>query len=144
GPNMVFHLFTPSVRDSTDAARVDRDGLAWFDLFYQRRFVPAGNQLAFETPAAGVHALNVGPFALPSDSLHDVRVLDVTWPNQPVELTDLVVTAADSSVAFETNDDGVRRYRIVTGFTPLPQAQIADLAPQDNLRAATNTADYMV
>jgi hypothetical protein len=139
--------------------RVDRVGVAWFDLFYQRRFEPVGNQLEFEAPpTTGDDIYRIGPFTVGPDSMP--RVFDVTNPLEPIEITVLPpgydqLGPGAWRLRFRPVEAGageVRRYRIVTDWpdasriVKLPNSEVFD-APSsslENLRDLTHRADYLI
>lgn len=156
-PTNTLTLDVPVVVDPNfNALRVDRTGLAWFDIFYARRFEPVANELAFDSPVGGgTYIYDLGPFTL--DPVTDLppRVFDVTDPLAPVEILGgeyLGNTTAGYRLRFRRTESERHRYRV------LPDARIERLsgasvfmAPSsslDNLRAGPGPglsgADYLV
>ncbi len=128
-------------------SRIDRIAFAWYDVFYQRKFQPVGNQLNFESPAAaGDYLFRIAPFT--TDTLP--RVFDVTDPYRPVELVSFtyVPTTGGYELAFENTQTGVRRYRIlqVASVARIAATSIADAPTSSlvNLRSSSRRADYLV
>ncbi len=128
-------------------SRIDRIAFAWYDVFYQRKFEPVGNQLDFESPAAaGDYLFRIAPFT--TDTLP--RVFDVTDPYRPVELVSFTYlpTTGGFELAFENTQTGIRRYRIVrdANIARIAATSIADAPTSSlvNLRSASRRADYLV
>jgi hypothetical protein len=126
--------------------RNDQVGVAWFDIFYPRRFVPVGNELVFDSdPSWGKTVYDIGPFTVGSNSL---RIFDVTDPYQPIEILqpEVTTTSGGSRVRFNRVESGLRRYRIIPDdriVKPL-NTDVVDAAGSDtNLRAGPG-ADYLV
>jgi peptidase C25-like protein/flagellar hook capping protein FlgD len=138
-----------SVPGSPNPGRIDRVGLAWFDLFYQRRFEPVANELTFDSPgASGSWFYDIGPFSAPAESLP--RVFDVTDALAPIELVGFGYTPDTGGyrLRFRRDETERHRYRVVPG-TRIARPANADVfdAPassRDNLRSATRHADYLL
>jgi hypothetical protein len=132
--------------------RVDRVGLAFFDLFYQRRFEPVDNELTFDSsPSGGSWLYDIGPFTAAPDS--QPQVFDVTDPLTPIEIVgfEYAGSAGSYRLRFRRDETGLRRYRIVpaTRITRPLSADVFD-APRTsraNLRKLDRTvpgADYVL
>lgn len=143
----LFRMEVPTVIDSLNPTRVDRVGVAWFEVYYPRRFEPVGDSLEFRTPPGGngdvIYQLE--PFAGPDPP----RVFDVTDPERPREMVDLEWTPVASAyrLRFETVEGGTRRYRVFPGAIPkLADANISDalITSRDDLRAPSHAADFLV
>ncbi len=109
--------------------RFDQITIAWVELYYRRRFEASGEQLAFESEAGGGQwEYHVTGFTSPTVP----RVLDVTDPLAPFEITDVTYQASGtpgiSTVVFERTEGRQRRYRILPDslIAPVPSAQIED------------------
>jgi hypothetical protein len=150
---LTLTLTVPNVADpdqSFDAARVDRSALAWFDLFYARRFEPVADALEFDSPpGGGTIVYDIGPFTL--DPATPPRLFDVTDPLAPVEILDATY-ASDHRLRFERLESGLRHYRVIPDarIKRVPNASVF-MAPSssfDNLRASPGGglggADYLV
>jgi hypothetical protein len=150
-PVNTVSLQVPDITDPNptfDARRVDVTALAWYDLFYARRFEPVGDALAFDSPGGGDRLYKVGPFTLPAGT--PPRVFDVTDPLAPVEI--LGGAYATDTLTFLRGEPGPRRYRVIpdTRITQLAGARVS-MAPAsslNNLRAAPAPgvpgADFLV
>ena len=146
-----------ALRDKRD----DETGVAWFDVFYPRRFTPVGNELAFDSDQAGGKVVyEVGPFTVGPDS---IRVFDVTDPYAPSEVLQPEFTriAAGWRVRFNRVESGRHRYRIIpdyiggTRIVKPPNGDVVDAAGsnfdavilgqpgKDNLRSG-HSADYLI
>ena len=90
-----------------------RIGLAWIDLFYQRKLEPVGDSLTFVAPAGTGRAVyRIGPFS----SAVPPRVFDVTDPFLPKEVQGSTYQALDPThyqLAFVTDGAALRRYHVV-------------------------------
>ena len=106
-----FAMRIPNVSDPNNPTRVDRTGLAWIDLYYPRFFQPAGDSLAFDSPAGGNGNViyTVGPFS----SATPPRVFDVTDPTTPVEFDSLSYDTTAKMLRFEVTESSRRRYRVI-------------------------------
>ncbi len=151
-PSNTLSLRVPDITDPNpgyDARRVDVSALAWFDLFYARRFEPVADALAFDSPAAGGSYLyRIGPFSPGLGS--PPRLFDVTDPLAPMEI--LGGSFANDTLTILRVESGLRRYRVIPD-TRIEQLTIASvfMAPSsslNNLRAAPGPgrpgADYLV
>jgi peptidase C25-like protein/flagellar hook capping protein FlgD len=154
-PSNTLTLQVPHVTDPVpayDAQRRDRTALAWFDLFYARRFEPVGNELTFDSsPAGGVYRYDIGPFTLGVGK--PPRIFDVTDPIAPVEI--LGATYANGGAGFRLTflqtETGSHRYRVIPDSLEAIRSPNLFMAPSssvDNLRAAPRPdqtgADYLV
>lgn len=131
--------------------RVDRVGLAWVELYYQRRFIPVANELLFDSPGSGGnHLYRIGPFTVGPDSMP--RVFDVTDPLDPVEVLGLEYLGSAPGewiMRFQRIESGKRRYRVVPEWSRIVRAANADVfdAPsssRENLRGRALKADYLL
>jgi len=130
--------------------RDDQVGVAWFDVFYPRRFVPVQNELAFDSdPAGGRYVYDIGPFTIEPGSL---RLFDVTDPYAPVEILQFETRqiAGGWGVRFNRIESGRHRYRILpddpggTHIIKPPNTDVFDAAGSSaNLRAGPG-ADYLL
>jgi hypothetical protein len=127
--------------------RDDHVALAWFDVFYARRFEPVGDELAFDTPAeSGTYLYRIGPFrrAVPP------RVFDVTDPCAPKEIISFAYDPVDATyrLSFEAGQAGRRHFRIVqdSSIVRVPTANVSAAQPTSlvNLRSRALRADYLV
>ncbi|HET7226001.1 MAG TPA: C25 family cysteine peptidase, partial [Candidatus Eisenbacteria bacterium] len=139
-----FSFSVPVVNDPGNPQRIDSDGLAWVDVFYQRRFVPYADTLLFESPGAGPHRYAVGPFSSVAAATA-ARVFDVTWPNAPREVTNMTRDAL-GMLNFTLADATGERYRVVSTaqFLTPSQTDIVSQDPVANLRSSANVSDYLV
>src|SRR4029079_17799327 len=73
-PNNTFRMFIRPMTDPLNALRVDRNGLAWGEFYYQRRFETVNDELAFDSPpGGGTFVYRIGPFTDPTPpELYDV------------------------------------------------------------------------
>ncbi len=140
--------------------RLDRVGMAWFDVFYPRRFVPVGNELAFDSdPAGGAWLYKIGPFSVGPDSMP--RVFDVSDPLAPIELTSVDYRAlgpGEWEMRFRRAESGRRRYRVIPDWSggskivKPPNSDVVDAssASRQNLRRPVDDggepvgADYLL
>src|SRR6185503_18851993 len=113
------------------------------------KFEPIQGRLEFDSPLSGGNFIyRIGNFTQPAVP----RVFDVTDPFQPVELTGLLYEDQGGGLyrlSFETVESGRRRYRILgdaATMTNLPSTEIRDASSISltNLRAASNSADYVI
>jgi hypothetical protein len=127
--------------------RNDLQGIAWFDLFYPRRFEPYGDILDFDSPAAsGNYLYRIGPFTPAAAP----RIFDVTDPYDPFEIVgaDTTLEASGQFLSFETVQPGSRRYRVVqdTSIVELTGSSVF-MAPSTslvNLRDRAEGGRYVV
>lgn len=150
--NNTIHLFVPNTQETnTCPIRNDKSALAWFDLYYQRRFVPVNDSLEFRTaPGPGTYLYRVGPFV----SARPPRVFDVTDPLRPEEVLGGTFSGTDGAWQFAFRDvqGGRRRFRILpdsllSNDASRMASSAISLAPGTslrNLRSATNRADYLI
>jgi hypothetical protein len=151
-PTNTLAMQVPYVKDSYppyDAARVDVTALAWYDLFYARRFEPIDDRLEFDSaPAGGSYLYRIGPFS--AGLAVPPRVFDVTDPLAPIEI--LGGTLSNDSLYFVRNESEHRRYQVLLDgrIAQLGNASVF-MAPSSsltNLRTAPDNtnpgADYLV
>jgi hypothetical protein len=131
--------------------RVDRSGLSYYEIYYERNLVPVGDAIEFRTHAApGRFQYDIGPFV----QLPSTYVFDITEPLRPVLLQGTRTTggAGAYTLSFSDTQSVSRRYIVVPdsiiqdNSALLTASQLAD-APTtstDNLRSATKAADYLV
>jgi hypothetical protein len=130
---------------------LDRSGLAFYEYYYARRLEPAGDAIEFRTaPGAGRFGYDLGPFVkTPSTFL-----FDITEPLRPVLLNGAETSGSAGAyrLAFADTQSVSHRYAIVpdsilvSNSALLPASQVSD-APStsdENLRSATQAADYLV
>jgi hypothetical protein len=135
------------------ATRFDEVAIAWFDVFYPRRFEPVANELVFDSDAAGgSFVYRIGPFSVGPDSMP--RVFDVTDPLAPLEVLDveyLATAPGQFHMRFHRVESGRHRYRIVPDWlrgskiVRPPNSDVTD-APSsslENLRRGLR-ADYLL
>jgi peptidase C25-like protein len=152
-PSNTLGLSVPDTTDPNptfDARRVDVTALAWFDLFYDRRFEPVNDALAFSSPPGfgGSYLYRIGPFSAAITA--PPRVFDVTDPLAPIEV--LGGTLASGTLSVLRNESGPRRYRVLPSdqIEQLPASSVfmAPSSSLNNLRAAPDTvgsrADYLI
>lgn len=145
--------FTVSVQNRTDPhnpERVDRCGLGWVDLYYQRFFRPVGDRLDFDTPVGGNGDVlyRIGPFTRTTPPY----VFDVTDACRPVQVlfdtTDYALRPDGYYLSFQASEISRRRYRVVPGdsIVSVPQTSLADapFTSLENLRSRSERADYLV
>ncbi|MBI1796097.1 MAG: hypothetical protein HY076_00430 [Candidatus Eisenbacteria bacterium] len=151
-PSNALTLSVPLVVDPdafAESQRVDQTALAWFDLFYARRFEPIANELEFDSsPAGGNWLYTITPFTL--DVSLPPRVFDVTDPLAPIEILGGVY--AGGQLQFNRVESGLRRYAVIPDDRILrvtnADVTMAPLSSQNNLRAAPTPgqdgADYLI
>src|SRR5206468_3291107 len=128
------------------ADRIDKTELAWIDLFYPSRFVPAGDTLAFDSPSApGDYVYRIGPFT----GTAPPRVFDITDSYAPVEVQsfEYLGNPGNYQLSFEAQQGGPRRYRIIpdAGIVQLRSSSLAGVSmAAGDLRDPTRGADYLV
>ncbi len=148
-----LQLFVPLVPTNDCSSDLDRNALAWFDVFYQRRLQPVGDALDFRAPpAAGAYRYDLGPFRSPRLP----RLFDVTNPLAPAEVSvdASMYTSLPGDTTFHLvfDDDQTtqRRWVVVpdslVSIVRVPGTNLADAAQANprNLRGAGNAADYLV
>lgn len=149
--NNEVRLFVPYTNEANCPIRNDRSGLAWFDLFYARRFVPVNDSLEFRTPVApGTYAYRVGPFTRATPP----RVFDVTDPVTPVEILGGTYAGVTGGYELLFSDTQTSRRRIRICADSLLTDDLSRMAAADvgeapgtslrNLRGSTNRADYLL
>ncbi len=146
----VFSLSIPFLTDERGGDRTDTSGLAWFDLFYQSRYLPgAGGRLDFDTPAGGNGDVRyrIGPYP---EGTAKPFVFEVSDPLRPAEV--LVDTMERDSaglwLGFQAQETSRRRYR-VTSLDSVLLVPSANLRPApamslENLRSPGERADYIL
>jgi hypothetical protein len=130
------------------AGRVDRSGLAFYEVFYQRLLQPQGDAIDFRThPDVGTFRYDIGPCAHDSSNY----LFDITDPTRPVLLDDAVHTRGTGvTISFADTQSVSHRYALVPDeviqIAVLPASAIADapFTSQNNLRSPTKGADYLV
>ena len=147
-----FVMSVESPTDPRNADRVDRCGLGWVDLYYQRFFRPEGDRLDFDTPVGGNGDViyRIGPFTRTTPPF----VFDVTDAYRPVQVmipadtTHYVARPDGYYLRFQASETSRRRYRVVPAdsILSLPQTSLlnAPAASLENLRSRTERADYLV
>ena len=132
--------------DATITACGNDLGVAWYDLFYRRMFVPVADTLEFRSPGYGPVIYDLGPFSTATPP----RLFDLTDPTGPVELQQFAYAAGagGNHLKFEANEAGPARYRA------MPDGPITEVATQsvfsapptslDNLRSSSRHAKYLV
>jgi hypothetical protein len=132
----------------TDLPCRNEIAVSWFDLFYQRKYVPTFERLEFQPPAGGGLLLyRIAPFQSPTRP----RLFDISDPLAPIEVTGATYTAATGGgqeLSFESSDASSRRY-VAIPDSSFADVQTTDLtgasgASLDNLRSHTQQADYVV
>jgi hypothetical protein len=137
---------------SVPATVSEKTGLAWYDLYYQRAFLPVGGRLDFSTPEGGNGDViyRLGPFTRAEPPF----IFDVTDPGRPMQIlvpNDTIHYAprgAGFYLRFQASETSRRRYRVI------PADSIVSVQPEDileapvtsleNLRSFTERADYIV
>ncbi len=130
---------------------LDRSGLAFFELYYERFPVPAGDAIDMRThPLTGRFRYDIGPFVKSPSSF----VFDVTEPLRPVLLERAQTSGAAGNYTLSVADTQsvAHRYMVVPDSilqqnTALLAASALSDAPftsVENLRSATQAADYVV
>jgi hypothetical protein len=144
-PSNTIEIRVPTVPECP--GRVDQIAVAWLNVRYTRRFEPVSNELTFDSPPGGGNYIyRIAPFT----SSTPPRVFDVTDPFAWRELTDLLWEDLGGSwrLSFETTESGVHHYRIIQSSSITKVATVdavdANLASRENLRSATEGADYLV
>ncbi|NOT34189.1 MAG: hypothetical protein HOP12_08485 [Candidatus Eisenbacteria bacterium] len=142
----------PRVTDSNsgfDQRRFDQSGLAWFDVFYPRRFEPLNNSLAFGSTGLGEVVYTLRPFTDAAGGTP--MVFDVTDPGHPVQLLDVEYTSLatdDHQLRFRAFESGPRRYAVlpIGNLAQVATTSLLD-APSSslqNLRGRSQGADYLL
>lgn len=134
--------------------RVDRSGLAWYDLFFKRHFVPIDDAIDFVAdPAPNGNLFTIGPFVR---SPNPPRVFDVTDPFTPIEIGGLTYAPISGGyqLQFAAAAASRRLFRVVPDSivtrTTVPSTDVFDavvtarLSQLGNLRSHTKAADYLV
>jgi hypothetical protein len=143
--------FVPDIATPDCVGDIDRNALAWFDLFYRRVLQPVDDRIEFRSPAgAGTFTYDIGPFASPNPP----RLFDITEPLTPIEMAPTLFEALPGGVTYHVVLDQVqasqRRYLVVPDVSisveRVPRTSLADAAPTTprNLRGPGNAADYLV
>lgn len=131
---------------------LDRSGLAFFEVYYERLLKPVEDAIDFRThPNTGRFRYDIGPFEAPASSY----VFDVTEPLRPVLLTGAVRSGAGTTsdpfmLAIADTQSVAHRY-VVVPDTVIQDIVISPSAVSDapstsltNLRSITQAADYLV
>ncbi len=112
-PALTDNLVSLSVPTLNPFNSCSRIGLAWIDLFYQRKLEPVADSLTFSAPAGTGRAVyRIGPFS----SATPPRLFDVTDAFAPIEVTGFTYQPFDAThfeLDFATNGTVLRRYRVV-------------------------------
>jgi hypothetical protein len=132
-------------------ARVDRSGLAFYEVYYERFPMPVDDAIEFRTHTSpGRFRYDVGPFArVPS-----TFAFDITDPTRPALLDDADRTGSTGAftLSFADTQSVSHRYIVVPdsiltqNSAVLPATAIADapFTSTNNLRSKTKEADYLV
>ena len=138
-------------RDPDCPNRLDRSGVAFYEVYYARQLRPQQDAIEFRTaPGTGRFRYDVGPFvAIPSSFL-----FDITDPQRPVLLTGAqrAGSAGAYTLIFADTQTVAHRYvvvpdSVITQNTAILAASALSDAPftsRRNLRSVTNRADYLV
>ncbi len=112
----------------------------WFEIEYDRRFLAAGNQIAFTGEHTGEWQYALGNFSSAS-----VEVYDVTDPLDPMRVLNPVITSSGGvyTATFEINQAAGSQYLAVAPQAILSPKAITFYDPPD-LKSASNGADYIV
>lgn len=144
-------ITVPAFFDPNCRERLDRSGVAFYEIYYERFLRPLGDAIEFRTrPLAGRFRYDIGPFVkLPSTFL-----FDITDPTRPVLLVNAQRTGTEGAYTLTVSDTQsvVHRYAVVTDSSlTQTSALIAAAALSDapftskqNLRSSANRADYLV
>jgi hypothetical protein len=130
---------------------VDRSGLAFYEIYYERKLVPTNDAIEFRTHASpGTFRYDIGPFV----NLPSTYLFDITEPLRPVLLRSdsALGTPGAYTLAMADSQSVSHRYMLVTdsliqsNSAVLPTSQLADapFTSTDNLRSATKAADYLI
>lgn len=131
---------------------LDRSGLAWYELHYERLLRPAADAIDFTThPTPGNFRYDVGPFARTPSSF----LFDLTQPLSPVLLSGAATLGGpggDFTLSFADTQTIARRYAVVpeslllNNLAVLPASALSDapFTSLTNLRSRTREADYVV
>ena len=144
-------LSVPTVPfDRTCPSRLDRSGLAFYEIYYERLLIPSGDAIEFRTHAApGTYRYDIGPFAHDSSNF----VFDITDPTRPVLLDGAEhARALDGTVTISFADTQTvsHRYAVVPDddiqVAVIPASAVADapFTSKNNLRSRTQAADYLI
>jgi hypothetical protein len=146
-------IAVPAIPDPGCAVRVDRDGLAFQEVYYRRLLLPDNDAIDFRTNgAAGRFLYSVGPFVKkPSTSF----LFDVTNPLQPVLLQSAVtdtIPAGGYSLTFADSQSVSHRYVVVPDSILTDNRALiapgslsdAPFTSTENLRSPNEAADYLV
>ncbi len=143
----------PVLPSSGCGGRIDRSGLAFIEVFYERKLVPIDDAIEFRTrPGAGRLLYEIGPFVRPPS-----YVFDITDPTRPVRLTGGIPTAGASGITLAIADTATVSHRYIVVPDSIIERSSALLAPSAltdiptpanailrNLRSPENGADYLV
>ena len=132
--------------------RIDRSGIAFYEIYYERFPMPVLDAIEFRThPDSGRFLYDIGPFVRPPSSY----LFDVTDPLVPVMLSGArsdSLSPRNWHLMLADTQTTSRRYAAVpdsilqSNSALLPPSQLADapFTSLDNLRSATKAADYLV
>lgn len=131
--------------------RLDRSGVAFYEIFYERLLKPANDAIEFRTRnQSGRFRYDIGPFV----QLPSTFVFDITDPTRPVLLTNAgrTGTAGAYTLTIADTQSVVHRYAVVTDSSLTQTSALiavtslsdAPFTSKDNLRSTTNRADYLV
>ena len=147
-----IRVAVPSYTVSGCPGFVDRSGLAFYEYYYARRPIPVSDAIDFRTsPASGNFRYDIGPFVKPPSTSY---VFDITDPLLPVLLQGAQEsgTAGAYSLAMADTQTVSHRYTVVPdsiltqNAALLPASAVSDapFTSLENLRSATQAADYLV
>ena len=144
-----FRMSVQARTDPGNPERTDQCGLAWFDLYYMRRFEPVDDALAFDSPSGGNGDViyRIGPFVDPRQP----RLFDVTDPIRPEQIVPVAGQFQSGPggwyLTFQASEPSRRRYRVVRDSLPALLSQDIGEAPRsapENYRDTTQRADYIL
>lgn len=133
------------------AGFVDRSGLAWYEVYYERLLKPVGDAIDFRThPGSGRFRYDVGPFVKDPSSY----VFDVTDPLSPVLLqgAERAGSSGAFTLAIADTQSVPHRYMVVpdsiiqTNSARIAASALSDapFTSLDNLRSPALAADYLL
>jgi hypothetical protein len=135
--------------DRTCPSRLDRSGLAFYEIYYERLLQPVDDAIEFRThPAPGTFRYDIGPFK----DAPSAFVFDITDPTHPVGLDSCVTsgTAGAYTLTFADTQSVAHRYAVVPdhviSLDIISASAVADapFTSQNNLRSKTQAADYLI
>lgn len=138
-------------RDPDCLDRIDRSGVAFYEIYYERLLKPLNDAMEFRSHrGSGTFRYDIGPFVkVPSTFL-----FDITDPLRPVLLTTTARAGSTGAftLSFADTQAVAHRYAIVTdsaltalsALMPLSSLSDAPFTSKDKLRSTTNRADYLV